>query len=490
MIRDGGDLRAVDEGITRRLKALACTAPLHDLDARKHRLDRVDATRYQMAEIALQAIDQVTLAMDFDHGADQAQVVKRLRPFVAAQVPGAPAGEHERVAQWVIENLINVGSLDRGFQVDYGTFTEDGRYVRRRFDFKLLVEVAAPDGEVYLRASDEAINVLVGALDTDVESAQVAAEVKLENLISRGRLGDARLAAEQARYRTVQYAEALRQKLAAPRRDVRSVDWLAAVPELLDEALTHIESRYRAETAILANIADARDEATEPGRRRQAAELIDVVSDCIQRHTQLQARLQEAGATFRAEQDRQQFSGRPKRAAIDVFGQLLRPCLALDTATAAGPAAAFFGAGTGVRVPSVPSLTGLVETLLTPPVERDPLGEPVVEPDLAPVTPERFGERLWQQAEEVLTSVRSGRRLSELLAAAREADPELPTLVVLRVLHAVGSGIGTARNQGDPTVLLAFDDGTVLRDPEFGGADLLVTTADVLADEPEIEDVA
>jgi hypothetical protein len=492
VISDGGAPRAVDEGVTRRLKALACTAPLHDLDARKARLDWVDATRYQMAEIALQAIDQVTLAMDFDHGADQAQVVRRLRPFVAAQAPDAPPDEHERVAQWVIENLINVGSLDRGFQVDYGAFSADGRYVRRRFDFKLLVEVAAPDGEVYLRASDEAINVLVGALDTDVESAQVAAEVKLENLISRGRLGDARLAAEQARYRTVQYAEALRQKLDATRRDVRSVDWLTAVPKLLDEALTHIESRYRAETAILANIADARDEATEPGRRRQAAELIDVVSDCIQRHTQLQARLQEAGATFRAEQDRQQFSGRPRSAAIDVFGQLLRPCLALDTATATGPAAAFFGAGAGVRVPSVPSLIGLVETLLTPPVERDPLGEPVVEPVLEPITTDRFGERLWQQAAGVLDPVRDARRLSELLARAREVDPDLPTLVVLRVLHAVGSGIGTARNQGDPTVLLAVDDGTVLRDPEFGGADLLVTTAGVISDDAAggIEEVA
>ena len=42
----------------------------------------------------------------------------------------------------MIENLINVGSLDRGFAVDYGSFAADGRYVRRRFDFKLLVEVA------------------------------------------------------------------------------------------------------------------------------------------------------------------------------------------------------------------------------------------------------------------------------------------------------------------------------------------------------------
>lgn len=322
-----------DEGVARRLKALACTAPLHDLDARKGRLDW-DATGYQMAEIGLQAIDQVTLAMDFDHGADHAEVVRRLLPFVGAQVPGAPRSEYVRVAQWVIDNLINVGSIDRGFAVEYGTTDDEGRYVRRRFDFKLLVEVAAPDGGIYLRASDEAINVLVGALDTDVESAQEAAETKLETLIVRGRLGDARLAAEQARYRTVQYAESLRRKLEATRRDVRSVDWLDAVPQLLDEALTHIEARYRAETMIKANIADARDEATEPRRRRQAAELVTVVDDCIQRHTQLQARLQEAGAAFRAEQDRQQFSGKPKRAAVDVFGQLLRPSLALTVEAA------------------------------------------------------------------------------------------------------------------------------------------------------------
>lgn len=473
--------RAGDDGVARRLKALACTAPLHDLDARKSRVDWADAARYQMAEIGLQAIDQVTLAMDFDHGAAQDEVVHRLLPFIAAQVPGAPGGEYERVGRWVIDSLINVGSIDRGFAVEYGSIGADGSYIRRRFDFKLLVEVAAPDGEVYLRASDEAINVLVGALDTDVESAQVAAEVKLENLISRGRLGDARLAAEQARYRTVQYAEALRRKLDATRRDVQSVDWLAAVPALLDEALTHIESRYRAETAILDRIATARDDATEPERRRQAAELVVVVGDCIQRHTQLQARLQEAGAVFRAEQDRQQFTNRPRRAAIDVFGQLLRPVLALHVATALEPTAAFFRAGTGVRVPSVPSLGGLVETLLTPPADRDPRGEPFPEPELAPADPGRFSDEQWQRATLAMPGPGEVTRLSTLLAAARDADPDLPQLVALRAVHAVGTAVATARSQGDRVLLLAVDDGTVLRDLEFGGADLLVGAAEVTA---------
>ncbi|MEU6699203.1 hypothetical protein [Pseudonocardia sp. NPDC046786] len=468
-----------DEGVARRLKALACTAPLHDLDARKGRLDW-DAAGYQMAEIGLQAIDQVTLAMDFDHGADHAEIVRRLLPFVAAQAPQAPRAEHTRVAQWVIDNLVNVGSIDRGFAVEYGSTDAQGRYQRRRFDFKLLVEVAAPDGGVYLRASDEAINVLVGALDTDVESAQEAAETKLETLIVRGRLGDARLAAEQARYRTVQYAESLRRKLEATRRDVRSVDWLDAVPQLLDEALTHIEARYRAETVIKANIADARDEAVEPERRRQAAELVEVVDDCIQRHTQLQARLQEAGSAFRAEQDRQQFSGKPKRASVDVFGQLLRPALGLRVGAANDPVTAWFTAGTGVANPSVPSLGGLVETLLTPPTDRDPFGSEVPEPELAPQPRERFGEQAWRLVDDVFPA--SGQqpvRLSEALTRARAAGPDLPQLVALRALHAVGTAIGTARTQGDPSVLIAVDDGTVLDDPEYGGADLLLAAAGV-----------
>ena len=237
---------------------------------------------------------------------------------------------------------------------------------------------------MYLRASDEAINVLVGALDTDVESAQVAAEVKLENLISRGLLGDARLAAEQARYRTVQYAEALRQKLDATRRDVRSVDWLAAVPALLDEALTHIEGRYRAETAILDHIATP---ATRRPSRRGAGRPRSWSAWC--------ATASSGTPSCRRACRRRAPSSAPSRTASSSRAGRAAP-RSTCSASSCGPAsrctsrrrwsrtAAFFRAGTGVRVPSVPSLGGLVETLLAPPSDRDPLGEPVPEPELAP----------------------------------------------------------------------------------------------------------
>lgn len=469
-----------DEGLARRLKALACTAPLHDLDARKAKLDWADATVYQMAEIALHTIDQVTIAMDFDTGADHEQVVNRLLPFIAAQARERAGAEHVRVARWVLDNLINVGTTDRGFRSVYGSVGADGRYERRAFDFKLLVELAAQDGEVYLRATDEAINVLVGALDTDVESAQIAAEVKLENLISRGRLADAKLAAEQARYRTVQYGETLRAKLDATRRDVRAVDWEREVPELLDSALGHIESRFRSETAILRNITAARDEAEDPDHKRRAAELVDIVGDCIRRHTQLQTRLQAAGAVFRAEQDRQQFSGPPQRAAIDVFGQLLTPTLGLPLADALAPAQAFFHAGVGTTAPTVPSLPSLVSLLLRPAPEREQVVGEVPEPELMPAEQvDAYTDEQWRLADELLDLPEVPRRLSGVLADARQADPGVARLVALRALHAYGPEVGATIRQGEQRVLLALDDGTALDDAEFGGSDLLLFAAGV-----------
>ncbi|MCJ0875292.1 hypothetical protein [Streptomyces sp. AP-93] len=475
---------AADEGLARRLRALACTAPLHDLDVRKANLAGEYGV-YAMAEVALAAIDLVTLNMDFDTGADHEQIVARLLPRVAAQAPARPAAEHERVARWVLENLINVGSVDRGFRAIYGTFGPDGVYVRRDYDFKLIEEVPGYGGTVYLRTTDEAVNVLVGALDTDVTSAQIAAEVKLEVLISRGRLADAQLAAEQARYRTVQYAETLRRTLDATRRNVRAVDWLVTVPDMIAEALDHVADRYRHENAILTNIRKARDEAeavpdSKTGdNKRRAAELVDIVKDCIRRHTQLQSRLLDAGPLFRAEQDRQAFAAPAPRTGIDLYGQLVAPALPLPVAQAIRVTDAFFASGAGLRTPVSVRVADLVEILLTPPVEREHLGVEMPEPDLI-ATPDdsRFSEEQLAAAMALLELPHDApRRLSGLLAEARRSDPDLPYLVALLAVHAASPAVGTAYRQGEERLLFAVDDGTELEDPEFGGADLIVGTA-------------
>ncbi|HEY9371595.1 MAG TPA: hypothetical protein VIU94_24655, partial [Streptomyces sp.] len=290
---------------------------------------------------------------------------------------------------------------------------------------------------------------------------------------------DAQLAAEQARYRTVQYAETLRRALDATRRNVRAVDWIRTVPDMIAEALDHVADRYRHENAILTNIRKARDESEEPEHKRRAAELVDIVKDCIRRHTQLQSRLLEAGPLFRAEQDRQAFARPTARTGLDLYGQLLAPLLPLPVEAAIRVTDAFFARGTGLRTPSSVRVGDLVDMLLTPPAEREHLGAEMPEPDLI-ATPDdsRFSEEQLASAMELLDLEHDApRRLSGLLAEARRRDPELPYLVALLAIHAASPPVGTAYRQGEERLLFAVDDGTELDDPEFGGADLIVGTA-------------
>lgn len=479
-----------------RVKALATTAPLHDLDARKSQVQTADYTVYQMAELALHAIDLVTVAMDFDTGARPASVLTALTDRVAAQAPDRTSHEHTKVASWVLENLLNVGSADRGFRTIYGLTGPSG-YDRRTFDFKLLEETRGPDGELYLRASNEAVNVLVGALEVDLEAAHIAADVRLDILIKRGRLSEAQAAAQGARYRTIQYGEMLRQQLDATSRNVRNVDWLESMPAFLDMALAHIEDRSKAENAIFVNLTEVRDTADSPVRKAQAARLVEVVRDCLRRHDQLQAGIQAAGRRFRAEQDRQTFTPGPVRAALDLHAQLLLPVLTRPVADADAALSHFFGPASGLNVPHAVRLVDLFEGLITAPAERDVLGDIVTDPELdLDEDLGRFPDASYEHLHALLDlDPDAPQRLSGLLADARRrqaSDPDahdLPLLVVVRVLALAAQEIGAARRHRDPSVLMAVDDGTVLEDPDFAGADLLVARAAILpdTDEPTVD---
>jgi hypothetical protein len=467
-----------DEGLSRRAKALACTVPLHELDAHKGRLEWADAKVYLMAEIALHTIDQVAIAMDFDTGADHQHVLERVQRFVALQAPERSSAEHARVAEWVLESLVNLGDVERSFHRPYGSVDPDGVYRVYTFDFKLVEERRDDEGKLYLRASDEALNVLVGALDTDVESAQIAAEVKLENLIKRGRLADAKLVAEQARIRTIQYGEMIRAQLEATERDVQTVDWQEKVPTLLDAALEHVEERVRAERAISTNMAEARDEAEDPAYKRRAAELVDIVDDCVRRHMKLHSFLMGARDFFREQQDRQQFAHVLRPQVPDLFGELLKPVLDLAIADAGRPTDRLFTESVGPTARNVPDLAALVCLLLRPAPERSRFAGEVPDPELHPLEEQKgFTDRQWELAESLLDLPDRVRALSGLLDEAAALDPELPELVALLGLHAFSPQTGTALRRRDDHVLLAVRDDNELNSQGFLGDDLLLTTA-------------
>ncbi|MFI7131374.1 hypothetical protein ACIBQ1_37220 [Nonomuraea sp. NPDC050153] len=471
-------------GFSKRVKALSLTKPLHELDERKGLVTWADARAYPMAELALHTIDIVAIAQDFETGAGHEYVIERLAEFVREIAPDRPASEWTAVARWVLNGLLNSQNVERGFTSTYGMTDEEGRHQRLLFRFRLLEEQRDERGGLVLRASNEALNVLVGALDTDVESAQIAAEVRLQNLIKRGRLEDARLVAEQARVRTIQLGEDIRARLDATRRDVWSVDWMEAMPALLDEALEHIEERVVMERGIASQVTQLRDEAIDPDPKRMAAELVDIVEDCIRRHTVLQRWLIGARTVFREEQDRQEFSGRSDGLGIDLYGSLLKPLMGLSIAEAAEPVARFFAASSGPEPDCPVHLATLVPMLLDPPPERPRHAEPVPEPDLvAPIERGGFTEEEWRAAESLLNLPGRVRYLSDLLAEASESDLEnLPELVALLALHSFGPEALSSVRRGDGTMRLAVLADAPLEVPGFGGDDLLVTSALVEGD--------
>ncbi|MPZ24305.1 MAG: hypothetical protein GEU28_12380 [Dehalococcoidia bacterium] len=371
---------AAADSLARRVKAVACTAPLHDLEANKVRRGGPGWSGLNCWELAFLAIDAVATRMDFDSGAPYDDIIAVVAAQAAHQVPELTADECAAVGAWVVDGLVS-GRTGDGFDAVYGSWSNDG-YQASEWAFKLLTEHPDDRSGVSLRASDEAINVLVGALDTDVESAKIAAEAKLQNLIDRGLLDEAVATAQAARYLTIRYAEALRREVANTRLNVADVDWAERVPGIIESALDHVLGRYRSERHILANIAENRDAATDRGLRERANQLIAVVKDCERRHQALHTRLITIRAEFREAQD--ELLSRPPGEVlrVDIQQALLVPLLCLPVSRAAPPLRRFFTKLSGPADVVLGDVDRLLCELAEPQVRLEHLGAAVDEPEL------------------------------------------------------------------------------------------------------------
>src|SRR5262249_4527439 len=154
--------------------------------------------------------------------------------------------------------------------------------------------------EIHLRASDEAINVIVDGLNVDVESAQEAAEAALASLVKRGLFGKAMLAARETYIRSVQYEVQLRDTLTQTRRNIALVDWKEDAQQLVESANLHLRDCLERERSIVNQLDELQGqiERRELRELRQLATLRDVLERCTRRHTRLHRDVIGAYATF------------------------------------------------------------------------------------------------------------------------------------------------------------------------------------------------
>jgi hypothetical protein len=456
-----------DPARERRVKALAMTAPLHDLEQSK---SVRGWQAFDCYDLALATIDAVVDKMGFDSGIRRTDLDGVITQEAERFAPEDDEALHRDVAVHIIETLI------RPQQAVYEA-AEDGR--RRRFDFRLLDEIDSGDG-IYVRATDAAINVLVGALDTDLESAHEAAEARFDSLIKRKRLPEAAIAAKEARYRSIQYMIEVSRYIAETRRDYRRAGWHEQIPTRLREMVEHLKGRLDTERRMLAAMRESRDEADREDHRRQAADLVATVEDCFARHNKLHVQLMQAERAFFEEQDRQAFAWvRATRGTREITDELLVPLLEMTIGEGMQLLVRFAERAWPPQAPVVSRLGAAIALLLRPPQEREILGEELEEVEYdEPVTdPRVFDDATWTAAERVLEALDPGSepvRLSQLINRARTVGGDLAAeLIRLRVMTAVAP-VFDQLVPGGPSILAAGVDGVPLPDGPLCGDDLLV----------------
>lgn len=462
--RGGSELAFV-----RRVKSLARTAPIHDLEGSKAQRAG-DWSGYDLRALSLAALDCAIEHMGLEYGATTDVVVRDVAARAGRLAPSRPEREHHKVASAVLEGLLNERDRRQAFEIPYAD--PDGE--RRVLAFHLLREFEAPDGTIVVRATTEAINLFVGALELDVEDAQAAAEAVLKAQLARGRLDQAVSTAREARIRSIQFAEKVRSLLDATRRDIRQVDWGEEVPRLLDDALQHLKERIDSERKLLSTTRRTLD-AADSTKVGQAAELVELLEDCRHRHLQLHEKLMGARLVFLDEQQRQLFAPSRVLPLPDLEADLLLPVLGAARDAALPALGGFFTSAAGPRPPAVLRLESLVAALLQPRRERAADGPELVEPDLEARAVEvvRFDQDARAAAASLMEGATGdGVRLSQLLVAARDlGGRDLTELVALLALREF------APDHADDTAGLgveSLDDGVVLSDTGFGGTDLLV----------------
>lgn len=452
----------VDPARTNRRKAMALTGPLHELQAKRASLG---FQAYDLMDLGLIAVEIVATRMRLDRGIDRDSLEALVTTEAARYAPDERGAEHVAVARRVIDELTERGT----------TFYRDAEDVERRYDFTLLSEHSSGD-DIYLRASNQAINLLIGALSTDIESAAIAAEAATRALIQSGNYAGALERAHEARLISIQYTNEVRSLIADTRSDLRRAGWDAAKTERLREMLRFLSERLSVETAILHGMTGTLADAERPEIRDAAGELIATIQECLERHRELHAKIVEAETAFRTEQDRQVFITAVSLRSVDLAPEIVEPALALPIGAAARVLEAFTRSALGPNAPARPSLGALLETLLRPIAEREEFGDAREEPEFIdePLSPWMFDRDAYEAADKVLAGLVVGRRLSDLLREARREGGEAAAdLVRLQAVLAFG-GAEPHRLEGGGRILASIDDGKVLDVLGFSGADLLV----------------
>ncbi|MEU5980285.1 hypothetical protein [Streptomyces sp. NPDC047315] len=481
-----------DPGFVRRTSVLARAAPLHRIDQRQA-WQQFPAGLYDPRTLALAALEAVVSRQGMEVEATTEDVVGFLTALAGASAPEREEDEHRAVARFVLRELLNDAQGGEEFDVSYSDYRAG--HQRVTVSLRFLEEGFGRHGQVVLKATAPAINLLLAGLEYDVEDEQAATDAMLRRQVSTGRWGRAEESAADSLKLSLLYGERVRAALEDTGRNVRAVDWKHEVPQLLRAARSHLGERQQVERELMEWTRQARNEVTDPDVRHTCVRVLRLLERAHLRHTQLLASVIDARPMFLRFQAEQRFRPTPRLGVVGVQEDLLEPLLELGLVEAEVVASLFADGVAGPVVPRLPRLREWWELLLAPVRE---VREVFADEEVELVAEEARERGLYSEAD--VTAVRgvlegalgAPVRLSVLVEQALEHGEEAADLLAVSVLQAYApdpvdseEGVGVVELEdllGERLVVL--DDGAEFDLGMLSGSDLLVVPVQPLIPDP------
>jgi hypothetical protein len=364
-------IKSQQSQLTRRLRVLLHAQPIFELRSLNQQHDS-DTHHYDPITVAMFLLDYIVESTGLGNDADSTTIISTLEPMMRKiDIASGVEPDVQRQNQF-IRKIID--RFRENSEIEYIDF-DSSQVVTRKLEFRIIKERWASDDHVVLELSAEAINLFLNALDLEIEDAQAALEAIIHSQLERGRFDEAVATAKDAKLRSIQFEDKIERTLRETRRDVARVDWHEFMPNLLREAITHIDGRLRIEKNI-ADVARERLNNLDLGSREagQVALIAELMDDCSDRHIRLHGKLIDARDVFFTEQSRQSFVFRPTKLQLpNLFTDVLEPVLLMDKSVALEAletsnklCESAVSSLLGARKPEVFSLKGLISWLLRP----------------------------------------------------------------------------------------------------------------------------
>lgn len=482
-----------DASIMRRRRALAPIQVLNDLERNKAGFDGGFWDYYDLFSIALGVIDQVALAMGISAGRTWDEVLDYATGEARRQVPGGVAVQHRQVAERILVTLVTTDVE----KVPYLVQTPDGpQWKQQRFKL-LFINASGADAVEHLRASEQAINIFVNALDLDIEAAQIANEAQLQALIERGAVESATQLAQVAQYQSAQYLERTRRIIADTFLDPSGHDWVSEVPAMLEAALAHVADRLTAEAALTDALSEQRRQVDDPAKLAHVNDLLSRLRDCRHRHDALHLHLISARSRHREAVEGRLARPSTTRHRFDIAKDLLDPYLQRPTAVAAVAAERITATVGGISARWWPSLAVVTDELCAP--ARGPgAGEAYDEPEFDDTEPSDWWEPYEDTVDSMFAGIDEPIRLSQLIERAddvaaavsdsdgEQLDPRRLRSAIVHAGHRAWAAHLSGRADGD-RIIVGVADTTRITSGGVSCADLILVPGTIGSPEPEPE---